>query len=150
MTARDQQIVTCYEDLNMSLEDISVDSGFDIEAIKSCLIQYSQRYRYNINKEELAETDITDDEFKNIRRVLKSIAITSEDDHLRARVGMFLWDKKRGEGKGGSLKPINVSINLINQQLKEMKHAKETKTIETSSENKLLTEPRGTIAERTK
>ena len=63
---------------------------------------------FELNRAGLIDEDIPDEEFSIIRTGLIKLAKYAEDEHLKARVGMFLWEQKRGSAKMRQAPPVNV------------------------------------------
>ena len=61
------------------------------------------------------EDDISDDDFEDIKNGLIEMAKHSENEHLRARVGMYLYDRKRGVATSkDKAPPVNIGqLNLL-------------------------------------
>lgn len=61
------------------------------------------------------QDDISDEDFNEIRSGLIELAKHSENEIVRARVGMFLWEQKRGIAKA---KMPTVNIIALNNAIK--------------------------------
>lgn len=101
-TAINQQILALFAQ-GLSADQIAealstVDTTLDRRAVEYVLLQNG----------EIAEEDVPDADFEEIRRGLIDIAKGSEDDYLRAKVGMFLWEQKRGSAKMRGSPPVNI------------------------------------------
>lgn len=117
MTALDQQIVSMYETLDMDPEEISDDLDCEIEAVKLSLKTHSGEYNKAL-KHEIE--DITDDEYDQINRAYKQLALFSENDAVREKALRRLRDEKRGRLKSvGNLKSLKVNVIQINDSIKK-------------------------------
>jgi hypothetical protein len=98
--------------------------GLSAEEISRELDIEASVVRYELNRlRKLDEEDIPEEDFREIRQGLLGIAKHSEDDYLRARVGMFLWEQKRGSAKMRQGPPVNITqinqyIQAANDKLK--------------------------------
>lgn len=133
MTAGTQQLVEYYETYLPTIEELqSQFPDYEVESIKTVLAQFSSLYRKQLKesgKDKKLEKpdDISDDEFETIKAGLKNLAFSGEDEHVRARLLKFLWDEKKGRNNVVSSKSqtnINVSVQLINNQIQRAKLAK--------------------------
>lgn len=131
MTAIDTQIKVAYEENEMSPEEIAGEFGFDLTAVKVALSRTSAKYRKDVKAG--AEEDISDDEFREIKRVAKDLALYSENDAVRARMISFLWNEKKGRNNTEKAAPLKLTLIQINEQLRNVKRHTDTKVIPTES-----------------
>ena len=122
--AATSQIVSMYESLEMSVEQICADIGeLDEVTIKTILLNNSPLYRKRQEKNIMALTngngngngssnsdlitnpgpkiendsdDITQDEFKIFLQAYKELALNTENDSVRERSLRYLIDEKKG------------------------------------------------------
>lgn len=118
MTASNQVIVTAYEDLGMTPEQIAEQESFDLTSVKSILMQCSTLYRKAMKKD--ASLDFTDEEAQEAKSILVSIMRYSEDEYLKARIASRLIDDKKGRlDVGKQMTGLNVHVNLFAQHMKQ-------------------------------
>lgn len=133
MTGSTQQIVTAYEDNNMSVEQIieAFDNEFDAVAIHAVLSQFSGKYRNdNASKsksDEVKTPGFTEDDEELALRTIRSLAEYAEDENLRGRMAMFMREDRRGrrdavsklgQGAGGNIYLLQQFIAKGNEALK--------------------------------
>ena len=116
MTAASQQIITCYEELGMSIDEIAAAGHGDPVAIKAVLLQWSQKYReeMKVNK----AIDFTEEDHDQVLAVIRNAALFAEDEHLRFRAAKYIRDDKKGRldlNKG--LKNLNISLQTFTLHL---------------------------------
>ena len=90
MTASSQQIITCYEELGMSIDEIAAAGHGDPVAIKAVLLQWSQKYReeMKVNK----AIDFTEEDHDQVLAVIRNAALFAEDELLRFRAAKYIRD----------------------------------------------------------
>jgi hypothetical protein len=119
MTAANQAIVTAFEDLGMSPEEISADQEYDIAAVKSVLMQSSSIYRKKCNKDE-DDCNFTSNEEKRAIEVIAQLAQYSEDDNIRLRAAVFIRNDKRGRLDAvKQMAGLNINVISMNEQMKK-------------------------------
>lgn len=91
----------------LAVADISEQLGVSADIVELELLRDGQ----------ISEEDITEEDFRIIRRRLISVAKDSPDENLSSRVGMFLWEQKRGSAKLKSAPALNLlQLNAVIQQ----------------------------------
>ena len=88
-------------------EQIAASLGHDVQAVQYILARHGK----------LDQDEVDDETFDAIKRRLQNIAVHSSDDILASRIGMFLWERKKGaikDMKGGPSIDINT-LNLLVQ-----------------------------------
>ena len=106
MNALGTQITALYAQ-NMSAAQIADALGLDVRAVE-----------YELSRTgALNEEDIPEDDFRAIRDRLIHFAKYSEDEHVAARVGMFIYEQKRGSAKMRGAP--SVSLTQINQMFEQ-------------------------------
>jgi hypothetical protein len=151
MTCTAAQIVTLYEDVGMSPEQIAEDQDMSIEVIKLALSQHSRVYRNAlIENDECFSTD----EYNAAKQAISSL-VYADDESTRFRAAKFIINEKKGRNdilmnKNGKVLGQNgigsINILVINQQMararKSLEESKEkaksdtTKVIDVESETK--------------
>lgn len=126
LTGINQQILTAYEELGMSINEIATEfDGIDIVAIKSILMSFSPKYRKDMTENK--SLDFNDNELSEANSVILHLMRYSEDEHIRARLARYVRDDKKGRldiagiGRNG----LNVNILMFNQRLAQARVAKE-------------------------
>jgi hypothetical protein len=140
MTAANQEIITCYETLGLSPDAIAAEYGYELESIKAVLLSFSKLYR---EREKLVKAeanqvkeDISEGEYEEILSAYKTLALTSDNDHVRERALRNLIDEKKGRNNPRNLVKNDRTINVIvfNQNLIKARQAKERALSEGSIE----------------
>ena len=90
MTAASQQIVTAYEDLGMTIDEIAAQGLGEPVAIKAVLLQWSQKYREDTKTNK--SCDFTDEDRDQALAVIRNAAMYAEDEHLRFRAAKYIHD----------------------------------------------------------
>ena len=146
MTATETEIVECYETLEMPVEDISKSLELDPIAIKAILAQYSTTYRRNGRKLEnknnkglevshatpkpAPQNDknnfLNPEERELIVETMKGLAMTSENDMVRARMCTYLFEEDKGRNEAriknlSNMKPNGVNVNVLNINIMKTK-----------------------------
>lgn len=116
LTAADQQVLTAYEDLGLSPEQIAETQGFDVAAVKVLLAQFSKKYRDAVDSGDKS-ADFDDKEAIRARETIAELAQFAEDDHLRFRAARYIRDDKKGRLDADKLKSVRISVLQINQQM---------------------------------
>lgn len=103
MSGSDQQIVTSYEDLGMSVEEIASDTGWDELAIKAILIQNSMVYRDSIkspvggNENDTSKIEgFSEQDNLDAIRTVREILNASDEPHIQLKAAMFIRNDKKG------------------------------------------------------
>lgn len=93
MTAANQQIVSAFEDLGLTPDQIAEQFEYDEGAVKTILFQCSSVYR------KAAKGDVSlqysDDDAERAMQIIKDVAFGSEDDHLRFKAACRIVDEKK-------------------------------------------------------
>lgn len=135
MSGSDQQIVTSYEELGMTVEQIAADTGWDALAIKASLLQNSSVYRAEVQASNstansnpgptLALEDFDQQDLIDSKQVLREL-LHVDDDHLRFKVAKFMRDEKKGR-----LDPVrairdikNITVQQFNVTLVKAREAR--------------------------
>lgn len=124
MTAEHQAIITAYEQEGMTCEQIADTRELDLVAVKACLAQSSRKYRDDcgLNQEIESQEDFTKDDLRWATRALVETGMSTEDEHLRAKIAMFVRDDKKGRREparvmGGQ----QFNILMLNEQLQKVR-----------------------------
>lgn len=139
MTATETEIVESFETLDMTAEDISKAMDLDILAVKSILAQYSVEYRKQGRKAETLENKnlvvsnttpkpapknsitnfLSPEEREMIVETMKGLAVTSDNDMVRARMCTYLFEEDKGRNEAriknlSNMKPNGINVNVLN------------------------------------
>lgn len=132
-----EQIVSAFEIAQMTPEQIKQELFPDMElaVIKNALAQFSSVYaeqqKQLATKEGgVGQEDITDEEFSQIKRTLKQIALYGESEEVRARCCKYLWEEKKGRNEAkAKIKALQqapvVNIFTLSKHLEQARRALE-------------------------
>lgn len=147
MTASNQSIVTCFEELGLTPEQIADAEGVHITAVKSILFQCSGAYRESIKAN--VELDFTEGELDEANKAIANIMRFSEDDHLRLKAAVYLRDDKKGRKDKKGLQSISITINQMNAHIgqvhKQMALAREKAINNGSTDKSVLGQIKETV-----
>mgnify|MGYP000326835432 CR=1 FL=1 len=123
MTALEQQIVTDYEVNGTPPATIAQDNSLELPAVQATLTRYSNKYQEAVNSH--VEEDISKGDYDRIKEVLKQLALYSDSDQVRARVGIFLFNEKKGRNnsKANVIKNTQFNILTLNEGIKQARQA---------------------------
>lgn len=125
MTAANQHIVTCFEQLGMTPEQIAETEQLELVAVKSILYQCSGAYREQIKQNR--SLDFSDEQLDEANVAIANIMRYSEDEHLKLRAALYLRDDKKGrKDRVNGLKQLNINITQINQHLLQVAQQMQT------------------------
>ena len=124
MTAELQTIRTCYEDEDMSPQEIADDRGLDLSAVKAGLMQCSSKYRKDCGQEQETEDNLnfTKDEQQRIMDVIRDLALGADDENLRFKAAIYIRDDFKGRKdvvKGMAGQQFNIL--MINEQMRKVR-----------------------------
>jgi hypothetical protein len=139
MTAANQQIISAYEDLGMTPDEIAQDQDLDVAAVKSVLIQFSTAFRKDVKKDDAL--DFTEDQVRRATDVILHLAQYSEDENIRFRAARYIRDDKKGRlDVIKSMTGLNINVLTINEQMKRAIDAvnKSKGIIDVDTQTKLL------------
>lgn len=116
MTASNQQIVSQYEELGMSAEEIAEQEDIDVTCVKATLMQCSSKYRKECTKVD--DTNFTDEQHRMATDVIAQIAAGQIDDtpvSTRLKAAMYLKDDKKGRLDAvKQMNGLNINVNHFN------------------------------------
>lgn len=123
----DIQIKNAFEKESMTPEQISSDLGYEVVAVKAKLMQISSLYRKacGIESPEEDELNFTNDELKQVNRVIFDSAMQAEDENLRFKAACYIRDDKKGRKEIVRATQNNATFNVLNfnESLKEARQA---------------------------
>lgn len=126
LTGLNQQIVTAYDTLDMTIEEIATEFDFDILSVKACLMQFSRRFKDEIKEADDKSVEFDNAEMEESKETILYLMRHAEDEHLKGRMAKYIRDDKKGRLDALSgLKSLNVNIALFNERLLQARAAKE-------------------------
>src|SRR6266576_6469949 len=127
MTGANQQIITSFEELGLSPEEISDELDIDITAIKATLMQFSTIYRKALG-ESPKEFGFTPEQEQAALDVIANIArgYTDSDERTQLRAATFVRNDRRGRlDIGKQLNGLNINVISFNEQMAKAIAAKQ-------------------------
>lgn len=127
MSGADQQIITAYEELGMSPEEIADDQDLDLTAVKAILMQFSTAFRQAAGKSP-KEIGFSAEQEQAVVDVIANIArgYTDADERTQLRAAMFLRNDRRGRlDIGKQLNGLNINVISFNEQMQKAIAAKQ-------------------------
>ena len=125
MTSEMQTIKNSFEVESMTPDEIGLDRGLEVAAVKACLMQVSSKYRKEcgMEDEEKDSLNFSNDQLREINDVIYDIALSSEDLNLRFKAATYIRDDKKGRKE--IVKQMNSGNNfnvlMINEQLQRVR-----------------------------
>lgn len=128
-----QRILTMYEELDMTVEQIASEEELDLELVKEYLASNSLVYRSKLKK---GEEEITDAEYKQYLEQYKCLGLNSENEVVKEKILWKLIEEKKGRNEArikalenrssANINLLSGSVNLIvlQQALKAAQEAK--------------------------
>ncbi len=123
MLAEVSAIITAYETLGMTPEEIAEDRKLELVAVKAALMQNSREYNKALKGTDEQAPDPTlefsNDDLRDANEVIRHTAKYAEDEHLKLKAAMYIRDDKKGRKEVAKLLNGNGQVNIfqINQQL---------------------------------
>lgn len=122
MTAANQQILSAFE-AGLTPEQIAESLSYEVAAVKAILMQHNASFRKDVKNDP---TKITDDEAVQIKEALLSLALYSEDEHVKLKTLIYLRDDHRGRHDRVAVGPsLNIPVLVFNQQVQKALSAME-------------------------
>lgn len=127
MTAADKEIITRYEDLSMSVEEIAGDLELESDAVRLSLTQHSATYRGMVRSGGAcgsAEPSVFNELIANrAARVMEQL-LDSDEDQVRFRAARFVIDEHKGRNDAAvrglkAAQALGVSVLQINEAVKK-------------------------------
>jgi hypothetical protein len=109
--ALNEEIVTSYEQLGMTPEQIAEDQSLDVAAIKAILIGQSATYRKTVSGGE-AEELFNKHDMKAATEVMRNCML-AEDGHLAFRAARFVIDEVKGRNDARVSIPIDQTFDAL-------------------------------------
>lgn len=124
MSGRDQSIVSMYEELEMTIEQIAQSEDLEELSVKACLMTHSSVYREALKLK--SEDGFTEQDDLDARRTIREL-MNSDDDHVSLRAAIFIRSDKKGrlDVKPKDMQQVNVTVNQFNLLLQKQKEVRE-------------------------
>src|ERR1017187_7111585 len=112
MTSLHETIKTAYEVSEMTVEQIAEDQALEVVSVKSALMSCSSKYRKACGQEEEIEDllNFSKQEQQDVKRAMFELALSTEDEHVKAKLLMYIRD----DSKGRRDRPILQNGNTFN------------------------------------
>lgn len=143
--SQNTQIVADYEINNATPEQIAADYGYELSAVKAILTQSSAKFRESLNNRDNSivkqgsspesSQDITVEEKDEILDGLKQLALYSDNESVRARLGIFLYNEqkgrndKKGRSNGRALPGTTINIFNLNDSIRKARELANLKVV---------------------
>lgn len=131
MTASNQQVVTCYDELSMTIEEIAAEMQWEPTAVKMILAQSSPKFRAELGTKP--KDGWTDEELERVDEVIFNLAVYGEDENLQFKAARYIRDDKKGRLDPKNLKSLNINITQVNVRMEKariaMQRARESKVL---------------------
>lgn len=122
MTAANQQIITAFEDLQLTPEEIAREQELEITAVKAVLMQFSSVYRKmcKVESDSEAEFNFKDHELAVANQSIAELAAYAENEAVRLKAAIYLRDDRKGRLDAvKTLSGLNINVLTINEQMKK-------------------------------
>jgi hypothetical protein len=136
LAALDNQIVTMYDDLGASPEEIvdSLQGEYDLEAVKMCLLNHSPKYKFDAKQSVSAANGhapeaqgiFDDDERQLARQVAIRLLRTAESEAVQGRMVEVILQEQRAERtsqKLTALANVKTTIAVMQEHMSKAKAA---------------------------
>lgn len=135
-----QEIITMYETLGMTVEQIAADTELEVPSIKAILFQSSSLYRQDAKADD--KLQFTETEAEEAKRIILNIARYTGDEHLQFKAARYVLDCKTNRIEAGTqLKHTTFNVISFNEQMQRALAAQrktEEKAIEISAAKQLV------------
>jgi len=116
MNASDREIVTRYDDLGLTPEDIAADLSLETDAVRMVLSQYSANYKSSLRESGNTERKVFNELVANRAASVMEQLLYAEDESVRYRAAKFVIDEHRGRNDAAvaNMKAMqNVGIGIL-------------------------------------
>lgn len=115
------EIVQMYDELGLSVEAIAEEMGYDPLAVRTILLQKAKTF---LMREQLADDGkrqnvISKEDDQILIETAKILAISAEDERVRADMIKYLHDEHMGRNDKQQAPKIHANITLINAAIKQ-------------------------------
>lgn len=121
MTPGATRIVTLFEDCNLTVEQIALDEGLDVAAVKATLLMCSTKFR-SLSKEK-QELDFTDEELAIANRTIVQTMSNTEDENLKVRCARYIRQDKKGRLDRTAFGKLNINVFQLNADMQKARAA---------------------------
>lgn len=135
MSGSTQQIVTLYEENNLTVEQVATafEDEFDLVAIRAVLSQFSPKYRAQnleegtLDPKQESKIGFSEEDEKVALATIRTLAEYGEDEHTRGKMAIFIREdrqgrrdavSKLGQGAGSNIFLLQQFISKGNEALK--------------------------------
>lgn len=126
MTAANTEIVEMFESLSMTPEQICVNTGYEISAVKAVLLQFSRVYRQVTKGVDASDEHITNDELVEAYEAVKEVMRYGENEGVKLKAACRLIDERKGRlDMVDTLRSTSINITIFNQQILAAREAKD-------------------------
>lgn len=121
MTNATLEVKQMYDELGLSLEEISNQTGYDIVAVKNTLLQCSHKF---VRDTRIACVEdeggvVTSEDDKLLIESAKMLAFSAEDERVRADMIKYLHDEHKGRNDKEQPSSMKVNILVLNQMIQK-------------------------------
>jgi len=122
MNASDKEVLARYEDLQMSVEDISQDLGLEKEAVRMSLAQHSAQYRTELRSGKGEEKALFEDFVMSKAKRVMGQLLECEDSGTQFRAAKFIIDENTGRNNAAvrglaATRQLGISVTELNEAL---------------------------------
>ena len=124
MTSEHTSIKMAYEEHGMMPDEIALDRGLELPAVKACLMQISAKYRRDCGKEPEGrdQLNFTEDDITNVNAAMLSLALGAESEKVRLAACEYIRDDFKGRrDRVAAIGNAPNNIFLINQQIAKVR-----------------------------
>lgn len=107
------QIVSAYENSNISVDQLAEVFDLEIGVVKMALNSGSRKFRQNLKE----STEYFDKKDVDFARDAMVGLLQCEIDAVRFRSAKYILDEKKGRNDVKELSHTNINVNLINVQM---------------------------------
>lgn len=128
MTGQQQQIVTAFEELGLSPEEIAEQQEIEELSVKATLLQFSGKFRTECKEDgaSIVNHNFADNDLVEANATIAYIMRNGEDEHVRFRAAKYIRDDKKGRLDAlKNLSKLNINVAIFNEQLLKAREAKE-------------------------
>lgn len=126
MTAANRQIITCYEQLGSTPQEIAQELDFDVTCVKAILMQNSSIYRKacGAEPEEEDSFNFSKEELKMANQTIVHLAAGAEEDAIRLRAATYIRDDKKGRlDIVKQMNGLNINLTVFNETFQKAQAA---------------------------
>lgn len=138
-------VVSMYEDLQLTPEEIAADQELDVTAVKMVLASSSMKYRNKMKEQAKLEDEIdqlpihlkptgvpqvygnlfTKEDLELAAQTMVQLTQYSENDGVKQKAAQFIINEVKGRNDKTPIGKINLNISILNETFEKMRLAKE-------------------------